>query len=256
MPIKKIKATIKTNPWHIPGLDHIGAGLPHWNSQHLFQLRLALELGDVRGSLVFCSDVNGALFCPEQPGSRAGTIKRLCGPIRSGGGPAGVGGTGLAAGARRFMDTRQAGGQRTWTMCAGAGSGTRARLWDGRTRAHASGLWVRPRPGEEAGAGTGAHRAWADGGPRGSQARPGRAQGCVCHHGCQAPPSMGAHTHTPTHVHAHMCTCFLTHAGLQVPLCPAPAPPSHQERVISWSASRSAHTLSLGSVSRETGASG
>lgn len=148
------------------------------------------------------------------------------------------------------------GGQRTWTMCAGAGSGTRARLWDGRTRAHASGLWVRPRPGEEAGAGTGAHRAWADGGPRGSQARPGRAQGCVCHHGCQAPPSMGAHTHTPTHVHAHMCTCFLTHAGLQVPLCPAPAPPSHQERVISWSASRSAHTLSLGSVSRETGASG
>ena len=44
---KKIKATIKMNPWHIPGFDHRGAGLLRWNLQHLFQLSLAFQLKDI-----------------------------------------------------------------------------------------------------------------------------------------------------------------------------------------------------------------
>lgn len=28
---KELKATTKMNPWHIPGFDHRGTGLLHWN---------------------------------------------------------------------------------------------------------------------------------------------------------------------------------------------------------------------------------
>ena len=217
------------NPWLIPGLDHRGAGLSHWNSQHLFQLSLALELGDISGSLVFCLDVNSALFCPEQPCSRAGTIKRLCGPIRSGGGLAVGAGTGHR-GQALHGHTSSRGTANVDHVC---GSGVRhARPALGQAKARSSILTLGvPAPGR---GGQSRDRpltgAWADGRADsragGLPGQAGRVQGCVCHHGCQAPRPIRAHRHTCTcpHTCTHTCTCFLTRTGQQVPHCPRSHP--------------------------------
>lgn len=175
--------------------------------------------------------MNSALFCPGQPCGRADTIKRLCGPIRSGGGL--VVGAGLATGARRFMDTSQ--GRLTWTRCGQAASSTHAQLHDRQRH---------DRPGPACAA----RRArWPEPGASSSPWGPtdgclGRRQGRESSHAGQAefmpvfanrdrhaplPHRSGTDTHTPTLTfsfpYSHSCTCpsahahAHTHAEQQVP---------------------------------------
>lgn len=171
-------------------------------------------------SLAFCLDMNSALFCPGQPCGRADTIKRLCGPIRSGGGLAV--GAGLATGARRFMDTSQ--GRLTWTRCGQAASSTHAQLHDRQRH---------DRPGPACAA----RRArWPEPGASSSPWGPtdgclGRRQGQESSHAGQAefmpvfanrdrhaplPHRSGTDTHTPTLTfsfpYSHSCTCPSAHA--------------------------------------------
>lgn len=165
-------------------------------------------------------DMNSALFCPGQPCGRADTIKRLCGPIRSGGGLAV--GAGLATGARRFMDTSQ--GRLTWTRCGQAASSTHAQLHDRQRH---------DRPGPACAA----RRArWPEPGASSSPWGPtdgclGRRQGQESSHVGQAefmpvfanrdrhaplPHRSGTDTHTLTLTfsfpYSHSCTCPSAHA--------------------------------------------
>lgn len=241
------------NPWLIPGLDHRGAGLSHWNSQHLFQLSLALELGDISGSLVFCLDVNSALFCPEQPCSRAGTIKRLCGPIRSGGGLAVGAGTGHR-GQALHGHTSGRGTANVDHVCGSEVQHARPALGQAKARSSILTLGA-PAPGR---GGQSRDRpltgAWADGRAGGLPGQAGRVQGCVCHHSCQAPPHQGTQAHllmsTHTHTHVHMLPHTHRTAGATLsPLSRHPPIKSALFHDLPFSAQK----LDLGSMSGEMG---
>lgn len=163
--------------------------------------------------------MNGALFCPGQPCSRADTIKRLCGPIRSGGGLAV--GAGLATGARRFMDTSQ--GRLTWTMCGQAASGTHARLPDRQRRVCPGPACAAAKQGGRSWERAAPHGArptgvWADGGAERVPTRGGTEFMPVFanrdRRAPSPPPRWRRHTHSLSHSHSH------THTLMHVYICP------------------------------------